>query len=153
MRFAAVLLCVFLTALPAAAAPHEGPSPEELFRQFGLFGQWANDCAKPAAPDNPHVSIIEIAPGVILEEHDIGPDNVINRYSVLDARRLSDTRLSVEMLFRPGEDDEERQMLTFEVHDGTRRTIFNQVEGGPVRVKDGIALWNGSKTPVLHKCE
>ncbi len=153
MRFAAVLACVLATALPTAAVPDEGPPPEQVFRQFGLFGAWAGDCAAPASPDNPHVAISELAPGVILEEHDIGPDNVINRYSVLTATRLSDTLLSVEMLFHPGQENEERQLLTFQVRDGTRRTMFNQVENGPARVKDGIALWNGSKTPLLHKCE
>jgi hypothetical protein len=153
MRVAAVLLSVVLTALPAAAVPEEGPPPEQLFKQFGLFGEWAGDCAAPAAPENPHVNISEIAPGVILEEHDLGPDNVLNRYSVLAARRLSATELSVEVLFHPGAENEERQMLTFQVRDNTRRTMFNQVKGGPVQVKDGIVLWNGSKTPVLHKCE
>jgi hypothetical protein len=118
-----------------------------------LFGEWATDCAAPPSPDDPHVAISEPAPGLILEEHDIGPDNVINRYSVLTASRLSDTQLSVGVLLHPGMDDEERQSLTFEVRNDTRRTIFNQAEDGTVRVKDGIAQWNGSKTPLLHKCE
>jgi hypothetical protein len=31
--------------------------------------------------------------------------------------------------------------------------MFNQTEGGPVRVRDGVALAPGIKTPVLRKCE
>jgi hypothetical protein len=31
--------------------------------------------------------------------------------------------------------------------------MFNQGDGGTVRVKDGIALARGSKTPLLRKCE
>ena len=31
--------------------------------------------------------------------------------------------------------------------------MFNQPEGGAVRVKDGIALARGGKTPVLRKCD
>jgi len=41
----------------------------------------------------------------------------------------------------------------FRVREGTRRTLFNQPDGGAVRVKDGIALAHGSKTPVLNKCD
>jgi hypothetical protein len=151
MRIVAVLLAFVLTALPAAAG--EGPPPEQLFQQFGLFGTWASNCEAPASPANPHVKISEPAPGVILEDHDLGPDNVVNRYSVLSAERLSNTRLSVLVLFQPGTENQERQHLVFAIRDHTRRTVFNQAEGGPVRVKDGIALWNGSETPLLRKCE
>lgn len=150
---AAVLACVIATAWPVAAIPDEGPSAEQVLRQFGLFGEWASDCATPPSPTNPHVEISEPAPGVILEEHDVGPDNVINSYSVLNASRLSDTLVSVSVLLHPGTEDEERQTLTFEVRNGTRRTIFNKVENGPVRVKDGIAQLTGSQTPLLHKCD
>lgn len=151
MRIVAVLLAFVATATPAAAG--EGPPPELLFQQFGLFGTWAEDCGAPASPANPHVKISQPAPGVILEDDDLGPDNTVNRYSVLSAERLSDTRLSVVVLFRPGTENQERQHLVFAIRDHTRRTVFNKVEGGPVRVKDGIALWNGSKTPLLHKCK
>ena len=151
MRIVAVLLAFVATAIPAAAG--EGPPPELLFQQFGLFGTWADDCGAPASPANPHVKISQPAPGVILEDDDLGPDNTVNRYSVLSAERLSDTRLSVVVLFHPGTENQERQHLVFAIRDHTRRTVFNKVEGGPVRVKDGIALWNGSKTPLLHKCK
>lgn len=151
MRIVAVLLAFVATATPAAAG--EGPPPELLFQQFGLFGTWADDCGAPASPANPHVKISQPAPGVILEDDDLGPDNTVNRYSVLSAERLSDTRLSVVGLFHPGTENQERQHLVFAIRDHTRRTVFNKVEGGPVRVKDGIALWNGSKTPLLHKCK
>jgi hypothetical protein len=151
MRIVAVLLAFVATATPAAAG--EGPPPELLFQQFGLFGTWADDCGAPASAANPHVKISQPAPGVILEDDDLGPDNAVNRYSVLSAERLSDTRLSVVVLLHPGTENQERQHLVFAIRDHTRRTVFNKVEGGPVRVKDGIALWNGSKTPLLHKCK
>ena len=41
----------------------------------------------------------------------------------------------------------------FLVRKNTRRTMFNQPDGGDVRVKDGIVLASGGKTPVLKKCE
>jgi hypothetical protein len=150
MRIVAVLVFAFATALPTAAT---ATSVDILFQQFGLFGTWAPDCERAASPANPHVSITTPSPGVVLESHDIGDRYAINRYSMLSAERMSDEQLAVEVIFQPGADGEERQKLVFLVRERTRRTLFNQLEGGAVRVKDGIVLSQGSKTPVLHKCE
>jgi hypothetical protein len=151
MRFVLIFIFAFATGLPAAADP--APSVEEIFRAFGLFGAWAIDCQGPATPANPHVAIGMPTAGVVLEDHDLGDDYALNRYSVLAARRISPERLAVNVIFQPGTPGEERQKLEFLVHGGTRRTLFNQSDGGPVRVKGGIALARGSKTPVLKKCE
>ncbi len=72
---------------------------------------------------------------------------------MVSAERLSAEQLAVAVIFQPGTETEERQNLVFRVREGTRRTLFNQPDGGAVRVKDGIALAHGSKTPVLNKCE
>jgi hypothetical protein len=91
--------------------------------------------------------------GLVLEDHNLGPDYAVNRYSVLSAEQVSPTSVAVSVIFQPGTDAEERQKLIFAVRDKTRRTMFNQADGGTVRVKDGIALARGSKTPLLRKCE
>jgi len=144
---------VLAAAMSAAAAATPAPSTEDLFLQFGLFGTWAVNCAADASPDNPHVNIIMPSPGLILEDHDLGKDNAINRYSVLSAEKLSDTRVAVQVIFQPGKDTEERQRLVWAVHDRTLRTLFNQPQDGPVRVKDGVAVGYGVQTPMLKKCE
>ena len=151
MRIAAVFLFALAAISPAAAAPQ--PTVEELFNEFALFGTWAADCKSPAAPDNPHVSIGMPTAGVVLEDHDLGTDYARNRYSVLAARKVTADRLSVEVIFQPGTDGEERQKLEFLVRGATRRTLFNQTDGGVVRVKGGIALARGTRTPLLRKCE
>ncbi len=156
MRLAAVFLLYVVTAGAAAAGAataSEGPPPEALFQQFGLFGTWASECAAAASPANPHIRISQPAPGVILEDHDLGPHNMVNRYSVLAAEKLSDTRLSLQVIFQPGREGEERQNLVWAVKGGTLRTLFNQPQGGAVRVKDGVAVKFGIATPVLQKCE
>jgi hypothetical protein len=150
MRIAAVMLLAFTTAVPAAT---QTASIDELFRQFGLFGTWAPDCGQAASPANPHVSITTPSPGLVLESHDLGHDSATNRYSMLSAERISSERLAVEVIFQPGSEDEQRQKLMFLIRKGTRRTLFNQPVGGAVRVKEGIALAHGSRTPVLRKCE
>ena len=150
MRIAAVLLLAAATAMPAAA---QAASADVLFQQFGLFGTWAIDCQQPAAPANPHVSITTPSVGLVLEEHDLGPDYATNHYSILSAEQGSAEQLTVAVIFQPGAEGEERQQLTFLIRKGTRRTLFNQPDGGAVRVKNGIALANGNKTPVLKKCD
>ena len=150
MRIVAVIVLTAATAMSAAA---EAASIDVLFQQFGLCGTWALDCGQAASPANPHVSITTPSAGLVQEEHDLGHDYAVNHYSMLAAERLSVERLSVQVIFQPGTEAEERQKLVFLVRDRTRRTMFNQPEGGAVRVKDGIALAHGSKTPVLRKCE
>jgi hypothetical protein len=142
------ILLVVLLVLPVAAEP----SPEDLFRQFDLFGTWASDCGKPAMVDNVHVTVVLEDSGQIVEDHDVGPAGVINRYLIVSARRLSATGLAVDVVFQPGTELEQRQKLEWLVEDGTRRTMFNQPEDGPPVVKDGIALAVGIETPVLRKC-
>jgi len=148
------LLMISAVAATLAVYPSaNAESVDQLFQQFGLFGTWATDCGRPATPSNPHVSITTPSAGLVLEDHNLGPDFSVNRYSVLSAEKVSASRISVEVIFQPGTEVEERQKLVFSVHDNTRRTMFNQADGGMVRVKDGIALARGSKTPLLRKCE
>ena len=120
MRLVAVLVFAAATA-SAAAAP-----VDTLFQDFGLFGTWAPDCKLPAAPANPHVSITTPSPGLVREDHDLGPNYTVNHYSMLSAERMSADELSVEVIFQPGTEIEERQKLVFQVRKDTRRTMFNQ---------------------------
>jgi hypothetical protein len=164
MRLAgAVLACLALLAVPAAAQREPPPAAdvstdaaettlEHLLQQIGLLGTWAADCAQAASPANPRVSITVPSEGLVIEEHNIGPGFAANRYSVLSAQRLPGDRVALQVIFQPGTQIEERQNLVLLVHGGTRRTLFNQPEGGPVRVKDGIAAGRGTKTPTLKKC-
>lgn len=150
MRLVAAIGVVVLVALPEMAS---AASVEEVFQEFGLFGTWAPDCSGPATPGNPHVSITTPSAGLVLEDHDLGPDFAVNRYSVLSAEPVSQTNVSVQVIFQPGTTVEERQKLIFSVNNNTRRTMFNQSDAGPIRVKDGVAVARGSKTPLLRKCE
>lgn len=151
MRFVAVLFVGLFFANGAAAEPATEASTENVFQSFGLFGDWALDCKQPASPANPHVAISSNE-GQVLEEHSLGDEFAVNRYSVVSAARLSPERLSVEVIFGAGTENEQRQKLILQVRKGTRRTMFNQPDGSEVRVKDGIALSHGTRTPLLRKC-
>jgi len=146
LAFFGLVAWLFVPTVVAAA------SVEEVFKEFGLFGNWATDCDGAASPTNAHVSITTPSAGLVLEDHNLGSEYAVNRYSVISAEPESPTTLSVQVIFQPGTEVEERQKLVFLVRDNTRRTIYNQTDGGAVRVKDGIALARGRKTPLLRKC-
>jgi hypothetical protein len=153
MRMMAGIIFVIAQVSHLAAAPNEGPSAEQLFRQFDLFGTWATICAFPESATNPYVKITEPSPGVIMEEHHLGSEYSVNHYKILSAEKQSDTRLAVEVIFNPGEGDEERQTLVWEIRGKTRRTLSNQGDKGPLRVQEGAALPHGVTTPLLQKCK
>jgi|SRR5689334_1969456 hypothetical protein len=147
-------MAVLVLAASAVLSNNAGAtSVDELFQKFGLFGTWATECDSPPSPANPHVTITAPSAGLILEDHNLGADFAVNRYSVISAEPASSTNLAVDVIFQPGTEVEERQKLVFSVRDNTRRTMFNQTSGGTVRVKDGIALARGTKTPLLRRCE
>lgn len=150
MRFVAVVAFLLSMTLAAAAEP---PTPANTFRQFGLFGTWAVDCGRPASPQNPYVSDILESTGDVVEHHHLGPDYVVNRYQVVSATRISATEVALEVVFQPGSEAAQQQKLVMHVWDGRRRTLFNQPQGGEVRVNNGIALAAGVKTPTLTKCQ
>jgi len=136
----------------AAGAPTLDPDVDKLFVRFGLFGSWAQHCERKATPANPHVRITNPSPGAVLEDQDFGAGYSANRYSVVAAAAQSPTRLAVEAIFQPGKPDEQRQWLVYEIRHGTRRTLYNRTGGGAVRVKDGVVLAAGTRTPMLRKC-
>jgi hypothetical protein len=149
MRFLSVLALLLLSV---SASAQEQPGVAKLFKDYGLIGEWAIDCKAKASPENPHVTVTQDDAGNIVERHDLGDDYRANAYRVLAAKRVSPTEVSVQALFEPDSEAEQKQDLTFSVHDGTRRTVFTRVEGGPVRVKNGVAVGYGVKTPRLKKC-
>jgi hypothetical protein len=175
MRIAALSLMLVLS-LPAAATtapnadptdadelttpatvPAEIPAAEpgvvDLFYRFGLFGTFAPNCNLPAAPSNPFVSVYQQTGGLVIEAHNVGREYAANFYSIRAARRLGDNRLEIKVVFVPGTQAEEFQTLELLVGKGTRRTMLNRVDDGPVRVRQGVAIANGTKTPLLKKCD
>ncbi len=150
MRLVSALV---LAALTTPAHPPATSDVSALFKDYRLFGEWAVDCKAPASPENPHVVVSEPEPGRIVERHDLGSRYGANTYRMLDAHRVSATRIAIEALFQPGSEAEQKQELVLSVRDGVRRTMFTQIEGGAVRVKDGAVVGYGVKTPRLRKCE
>src|SRR5262245_66049989 len=112
MRSSAVLaLCVSFAMLSGANAE----SVEELFNQFNLFGKWATNCNTPPTPVNLHVSITMQSAGLVLEDHNLGPNYTVNRYSVQSAENVSPTNLSVSVVFQPGTEVDEGKSQVFVV--------------------------------------
>ena len=138
MRIAAVIVLAAVTAMPAAAArPHRSTSCSS-----------SSACSAPGRPiasSRPRPPIRMSASrrrarGWCWRTTISAP--IMRSTATACCRRsgFPASSLSVEVIFQPGTEAEERQKLVFLVRDGTRRTMFNQPDGGAVRVKDGIAL-------------
>lgn len=157
MRVAAFLVLLVAgvhsaAATDAAPAATTKPAVAAVLKDFGLFGAWAVNCAAPATPANPHVSIFETQPDTVVERHDLGPEYETNNYRVIAAAPLSKTRVSVDVVFKPGADRQKQQRLIFRVEHDTRRTLYNRIENGAVVVKDGLVVGRSAHTPLLHRC-
>ena len=116
------------------------PAVVELLQSHELFGTFAADCSQEPG-------------GMVIEAHDVGLKYTNNLYSVRAARRVAADRLELKVVFVPGTQAEQYQTMELIVGKGTRRTMFNRVDNGPVRVQRGVALANGSRTPLLKKCD
>ena len=145
---------------PATAAGQPAKNAEvtesavmELLQSHELFGTFASDCSRPPARNNPHVRVSREPGGMVIEAHDVGLKYSNNLYSVRAARRVAADRLELKVVFVPGTKAEEYQTMELVVGNGTRRTMFNRVDNGPVRVQRGVAVANGRKTPLLKKCD
>jgi hypothetical protein len=160
------LLAATLSVMPAVAATEPGAGNAELarpsftaepvFRDLNLLGNWALDCRAPASPQNPHVATTAAGDGRVVETHDVGPEFASNLYHFVAAHRLDKDSVEARVLFRPGLEGEEAQTLVMRVGKDakgveTRRTIYNRGDDG-VRVRNGVALRSGLKTPVLRRC-
>jgi hypothetical protein len=148
----------FFSALVLAAVSNPAHSPASpdlsgLFKIYDLFGEWAVDCKAQASPENPHVVVNEPEPGRVIERHDLGQRYGTNTYRMLNAHRVSATRIGIEAVFQPGSEAEQTQEIVLSVRDGARRTMFTRVQGGAVRVKDGAVVGYDVRTPTLRKCE
>lgn len=177
MRSVAVLGLLILLALPAAAATDASNDPAavtpaaptdsqtagatdaasgaevvEMLRAHDLIGTFARDCGRPSAPNNPYVKVSQETGGLVIETHEFGAELAANIYRLRAARRLAADRLELKVVFVPGSLNEEFQTLELMVGKGARRTMFNRVDSGAVRVRQGVALANGRKTPLLKKC-
>jgi len=169
-RFAVWGCLAALSALPAVLPAIAATEPasenaelarpsftaEPVFRDLNLLGNWALNCATPASPQNPHVATTAPGDGRVVETHDVGPEYASNLYHFVAARRLDKDSVEARVVFRPGLEGEEPQTLVMRVGKDargieTRRTIYNRGDDG-VRVRNGVALRSGLKTPVLRRC-
>jgi hypothetical protein len=152
MRLPVLVLLGLLQPASAYAITTQAPTVTTVFEHYGLFGEWAVNCGAEASPSNPHVLVTRPADDMVLEKHELGEGYTVNTYRMLTAEPVSPTRIAVEALFQSDNNAEQRQRLVFSVRAKTRRTLFTKVDGGPVRVKDGMAVGYGVKTPRLEKC-
>jgi hypothetical protein len=78
-------------------------APDRTIKAFGLFGTWARDCRVEPSPSNPYTTFSETSGGTVFLRDEFGPIYGDMVYRIVDARRLSQFRLSLRQLLTSDE--------------------------------------------------
>jgi hypothetical protein len=146
-------LLLMTAASPAqqAAGENSADSVEATLAKYGLTGNWASDCSKPAAPGNNHRRYRK-SEGRLQQVNSLGKDYAENVYTILEATPLTRDRLRIKAVFHGSRGDEGNTMEW--VVDGKRMRTYSNVsdKSGPL-VTDGVILSNKRETPWLTRCD
>jgi len=139
-----LILLALLAGVRLALASADG----DVLMKSGLAGNWALDCAKPAARDNMY-SKFEIA----------GDGRVVVTYTYdaeVPKRTSTVTNLSIVSPGHVGYTitgvDGKPLNLVVLIEGDRRRTWSSIKSSGEVLIKDGLAKPDGSQTKWFHRC-
>ena len=145
-----VFTLAFVLAAVAASPARAADTVEDAMRSLGLLGHWARQCEAPASGLNNHITFTKISTGEVQEIFDFGPDGPQNIYTVISAapEAAAPDEIHLVLVFRGNAMD-----VILKAQDHTIRTKSSIRKDGTVLVKDGIKLFNGDATNVLHYCD
>ena len=150
MRLIAFVAIAWLILVDGAPAQ----SIEEVVRDFGFTGQWAEVCDQPASTTNWKRTIV-VSAGEVSWTESCGKCNFQPvQYSVPTAKRVGTDRL--EMRARRVNPDGTGWRSVYDLvmlKTGIRlRTMHYQAVGGTFITRDGRILGNGTETPWFTQC-
>jgi hypothetical protein len=91
------------TALIVATGLACAQSPNGAIKEFGLLGTWADHCNMQPAPSNQHATFSVTSRGTVLLRNDFGPVYGDMVYRIIEARRISEFRLSLRQVLTTDE--------------------------------------------------
>jgi hypothetical protein len=143
MRKLSILAFALSCGAQAAAA-----SDADVARQFGLLGEWAVDCSKPAGPDDPHQSFTLAADGTITRMLDMTA--AFNGASTLRDLKLLDADKMVSTWVRAS--DGATTTVTVQ-NSGNRSHGWESLNAaGTAIIHNGAFVSSGLPTPWFEKC-
>ena len=140
----ATAITLLLVTLGAGAA-RAGDADE--MREFGLLGNSAVDCARPADRTNPYVLLADSGAGVT-RTLKMGLPQLDGTYAVRNARRIDDTHLALEL-----EDSTKTFVKVVIAKSGDAwYTERSEELNGELLIKDGRFSGSGGPVPRFHRC-
>jgi hypothetical protein len=120
---------------------------QQVVGDFGLLGNWAPDCSKPASPRTPRVLYAATADGGVQRELVEGSAPGGTGTPFTAASRVAPDRLELDYLYQ-----DRTVHLVLEMQDGKQRGVRSWIDGGAPIVEDGVVLATNRRVPWLEKC-
>lgn len=145
-RAVALSLSLMAGVVPAAAAQ----TVDAVFREAGLFGRWAENCARPAGHlgGNVHSLYAPSDDGATLT-YDSGPERAPTMYRILRAERRGPDRVFYVQQNRA---DGRRLEIELLRADGSIKVWSSRRETGEVLVAGGKFPSDGVESPRQRRC-
>jgi hypothetical protein len=145
--FPAVLVQVLLATSLASAQ-----SLTRTIKEFGLIGTWSDDCRANPGPSNQFASFSISSRGNVMLRNDFGPSYGDMVYRIVDARRISEFRISLRQLLTT--DDQIALDTVMLKANGRLRIWSSRGADGSVYVQDGmVPAANNHETGWMERCD
>jgi hypothetical protein len=143
----AVLVQVLLATSLASAQSLTG-----TIKEFGLIGTWSDNCRANPAPSNQFASFSISARGNVMLRNDFGPNYGDMVYRIVDARRISEFRISLRQLLTT--DDQIALDTVMVKANGRIRIWSSRGADGSEYVQDGVVpAANNHETGWMERCD
>jgi hypothetical protein len=142
------LLGLAILAASASTSTASAQTSASVLQRFGYIGHWAQDCAEPAKPGNPHMIVSVLASGGVEVRNKLGPEYQDNVNIVVEARTLAADRVMIKTHLN---NNELREWEVTRANDRIR-TMVNRRPDGTFVTKDGLVVASGKPTPWLNRC-
>src|SRR5271170_3181702 len=125
--------------------------PTGAVEEFGLLGIWADDCRSGAGPSNQYASFSVTSRRIIQLHNDFGPDYGDMLYRIVDAKRISQFRISLRQLLTT-DDQVALDVVLLKSNDRIRVWSSRGADGSEY-VQDGlIPAANNRETGWMERC-
>jgi len=144
--FAALALLIGSTAAASAQ------TVQQVLRDVGLLGSWANDCSLPAAPSNFHTKYEALPNGDVKRTYYDAPNKIYSEYILKRVSRLSPDQISYEQEYQ-----NDRQFVVLTKVGNRYKVLSNRSQSGNQLVENGKFAKDspgtlGKETPWQTRC-
>jgi hypothetical protein len=143
-----LLILAFVLTTPLAA---KAESVQQILRQYGMLGTFADDCSQPASKNNFYTVYAPMPNGNVRRTYYNGPNKIYNQYVLEHVNRISSDQLFYQQKGSAG-----RISIVLIVAGNRYHVLSSQNENGKAYVQDGKFTSNtsspGQESPWQTKC-